>query len=240
MADGKAVIAEIDAFLGQPEGVGDQPGLYRDWGAGQPEGCELPPLPKPVAIGWKGAGMFEIAYGYTESQVLRIRAEGIAAALAARQAPAVAPKGPTVVNSDFVSARMFLAAFPESFFESDESVDRTTFAHAVDHLDGAIKLVDRLDGYARSLAMHLWREHYIKTSPQFDLCDDAYGVLSQIDNMITGLVLSGRQVGAPDTVRDAALEAEALICDAQANEPECPERASYCAEAIRALKGPAQ
>ena len=27
-----------------------------------------------------------------------------------------------------------------------------------------------------------------------------------------------------------------LVCDEQAKEPECPERATYCAEAIRALK----
>lgn len=28
----------------------------------------------------------------------------------------------------------------------------------------------------------------------------------------------------------------AMVCDAQSTEPECPERAAYCAEAIRALK----
>jgi len=35
---------------------------------------------------------------------------------------------------------------------------------------------------------------------------------------------------------DAALERAAEVCDEQAKEPECPERATYCAEAIRALK----
>jgi hypothetical protein len=34
----------------------------------------------------------------------------------------------------------------------------------------------------------------------------------------------------------AALERAALVCDEQAKEPECPERATYCADAIRALK----
>lgn len=34
----------------------------------------------------------------------------------------------------------------------------------------------------------------------------------------------------------AALERAALVCDEQAKEPECPEHATYCAEAIRALK----
>jgi len=42
-----------------------------------------------------------------------------------------------------------------------------------------------------------------------------------------------------DQVRDQALEEAASICDQQASEPECPERAIYCAEAIRALKGAA-
>lgn len=41
---------------------------------------------------------------------------------------------------------------------------------------------------------------------------------------------------------DAALKAErercAKVCDAQASEPECPERATYCAEAIRQLTKP--
>ena len=32
------------------------------------------------------------------------------------------------------------------------------------------------------------------------------------------------------------LERAAVVCDEQANEPECPERAKYCAEAIRELK----
>lgn len=32
------------------------------------------------------------------------------------------------------------------------------------------------------------------------------------------------------------LEAAAVECDRQAQEPECPERAQYCAEAIRAMK----
>ena len=43
----------------------------------------------------------------------------------------------------------------------------------------------------------------------------------------------------PDEVKAAtaaALERAALECDEQAKEPECPERATYCAEAIRALK----
>lgn len=38
---------------------------------------------------------------------------------------------------------------------------------------------------------------------------------------------------------DDALNEAALICDQQASEGECPERASYCADEIRALRSPA-
>ena len=34
---------------------------------------------------------------------------------------------------------------------------------------------------------------------------------------------------------NAAIEAAAGVCDDQANEPECPERAIYCAIEVRAL-----
>ena len=37
-------------------------------------------------------------------------------------------------------------------------------------------------------------------------------------------------------VRNEAYEKAAVFCDLQQDEPECPERASYCAEAIRNLK----
>lgn len=38
------------------------------------------------------------------------------------------------------------------------------------------------------------------------------------------------------SVADFEIEACAKICDAQASEPECPERAKYCADAIRYRK----
>jgi hypothetical protein len=44
-----------------------------------------------------------------------------------------------------------------------------------------------------------------------------------------------------DARADEAIERCAKVCDEQQSEPECPERARYCAEAIRALKSaPAQ
>lgn len=36
--------------------------------------------------------------------------------------------------------------------------------------------------------------------------------------------------------RAEAFEEAAKVCDSQAAEPECPERAAYCADAIRKLK----
>jgi hypothetical protein len=60
---------------------------------------------------------------------------------------------------------------------------------------------DRIDAYARQLAMGLWRTHYRATSPEFELLDDTYGVLSQIDNMLTGLVLAAPE--APATTASA-------------------------------------
>jgi hypothetical protein len=40
---------------------------------------------------------------------------------------------------------------------------------------------------ARSIALYLWNKHYMDDSPNFELCDSMSGVLSQIDNMVTGL-----------------------------------------------------
>jgi len=40
---------------------------------------------------------------------------------------------------------------------------------------------------AESLAMSLWKKYYKKDSPRFELCDSVAGVISQIDNMTTGL-----------------------------------------------------
>ncbi len=43
---------------------------------------------------------------------------------------------------------------------------------------------------------------------------------------------------AREEVRNAVLEEAAMICDWQSYDAECPERATYCAEAIRALRTP--
>lgn len=41
--------------------------------------------------------------------------------------------------------------------------------------------------YAKRLAVHLWEQHYKEDAPHWEPLDDMTGVLTQIDNMITGL-----------------------------------------------------
>ena len=41
---------------------------------------------------------------------------------------------------------------------------------------------------AENLANTLYKNHYKKDSPRFELCDSVAGVISQLDNMTTGLV----------------------------------------------------
>jgi len=41
--------------------------------------------------------------------------------------------------------------------------------------------------YAKDLATHIWREFYSKESPDWEPLDDLFGVLTQIDNMVSGL-----------------------------------------------------
>ena len=42
-------------------------------------------------------------------------------------------------------------------------------------------------GYASRLAIHIWQKHYKEVSPQWKPLDDLMGVLTQIDNMTSGL-----------------------------------------------------
>jgi len=41
--------------------------------------------------------------------------------------------------------------------------------------------------YAKNLAIYLWETHYKTDTPEWEPCEDLMGVLTQIDNMITGL-----------------------------------------------------
>lgn len=42
--------------------------------------------------------------------------------------------------------------------------------------------------YAKRLATYIYEKHYKTEDSEFYLLDDLYGVLSQIDNMSTGLI----------------------------------------------------
>ena len=47
--------------------------------------------------------------------------------------------------------------------------------------------------------------------------------------------MGGRDCGLQRSAWNAAIEAAANTAEEQGSEPECPERAQYCADAIRAL-----
>ncbi len=41
--------------------------------------------------------------------------------------------------------------------------------------------------YAETLAILIWQEFYKVDAPEWEPCDDLMGILSQIDNMVSGL-----------------------------------------------------
>ena len=47
--------------------------------------------------------------------------------------------------------------------------------------------LEAAENEANTLAMALWKRHYRKESPDFELCDSVAGVISQIDNMSAGI-----------------------------------------------------
>ena len=47
--------------------------------------------------------------------------------------------------------------------------------------------------YAKDIATHLWESNYKSNSPEWEPCDDLMGVLSQIDNMTTGLTIQTKK-----------------------------------------------
>lgn len=59
--------------------------------------------------------------------------------------------------------------------------------------------------YASRLAKHLWKKHYMKDAPQWKPFDDLIGVLTQIDNMTTGLTRLARQEPVAHSIVAGAL-----------------------------------
>lgn len=60
----------------------------------------------------------------------------------------------------------------------------TTWQASEDHYKEREQLAYR---EASDLAMAIWRDFYKDDSPKFELCDSTAGIISQIDNMYTGL-----------------------------------------------------
>lgn len=84
--------------------------------------------------------------------------------------------------------------------------------------------------YAVRLAVALWEKHYKTQAPDWKPLPDLIGVLTQIDNMTTGL-----------TILNKTLEECAKLCDSLRRKDYSTENddwvagTSDCAEAIRAL-----
>jgi hypothetical protein len=57
--------------------------------------------------------------------------------------------------------------------------------------------------YAKRLATALWQQHYREDAPQWEPFDDLMGLLSQIDNMISGLTRADALAQQPAAVDEA-------------------------------------
>lgn len=50
------------------------------------------------------------------------------------------------------------------------------------------ELLNSAEREARSLAISLWKQYYQKESPNFELCDSTAGIITQINNMVAGII----------------------------------------------------
>lgn len=62
-----------------------------------------------------------------------------------------------------------------------------TILNADKHIKELEQQLEETYNEARRLALSLWRLHYADESPNFELCDTTAGIISQIDNMVSGL-----------------------------------------------------
>jgi molecular chaperone GrpE (heat shock protein) len=63
---------------------------------------------------------------------------------------------------------------------------------------------------ASSLALYMWKHHYKEESPCFSLCDSVAGIITQIDNMYTGI---RDKLTATTTGRDEVAEHNVYLTD---------------------------
>ena len=77
-------------------------------------------------------------------------------------------------------------------------------------------------GYASRLAVAIWEKHYKDESPQWKPLDDLLGVLTQIDNMTTGLTRQQPEPAAP-LKRGTTGICTRVVCECEQNRlgPEC-------------------
>ena len=65
--------------------------------------------------------------------------------------------------------------------------EQQRMAKRIEELEQAEKQEPDAYGYAKRLAVAIWEQHYKDVAPQWKPFDDLMGVLTQIDNMTTGL-----------------------------------------------------
>ena len=101
--------------------------------------------------------------------------------------------------------------------KSDQTSLRVTFDLCKD-LENQVAALAEQNEKMRAVLMHIklmgWARH--------------------MDERITAALTPDISTPAINRIKAEGMEEAADICDTQALEPECPERATYCAEAIRA------
>jgi hypothetical protein len=102
--------------------------------------------------------------------------------------------------------------------------------------------------YAKRLATWLWVQRYKQAAPEWEPFDDLYGVLSQIDNMLAGVIRSVQAAPSRNQVLEEAEEALTTMIAAVGDAAAYDQREMNCCEytmmdtvndgikAIRALK----
>lgn len=88
-------------------------------------------------------------------------------------------------------------------------------------------------GYASRLAVALWEQHYKDVAPQWKPLDDLMGVLTQIDNMTSGLT----RLAQPETP-DVTPEVTPYVIDCPRCGHCCPQWVGLTDEEIKEIIGP--
>ncbi|MEE8289728.1 MAG: hypothetical protein V3R25_09990 [Nitrosomonadaceae bacterium] len=79
----------------------------------------------------------------------------------------------------------------ESDLSEGSDINDHPCAIAAKELESSMREVSRM-------AVSLWKNNYIAESPGFELLDNPSGIMTQIDNMTTGLIKHGRSLRDSD------------------------------------------